>query len=129
MAERAVPILPSPDLAKTLAFYTRLGFENRGAPHEEWDYLIVGRGDVVLHFITVPDVDPLATAGSCYVYVDDADVVHEQWRRAGVEADPATGSRLEQPTDTSYGMREFALVDASGNLVRVGSPLPGWTVP
>jgi hypothetical protein len=25
--------------------------------------------------------------------------------------------------DTDYGIREFALVDKSGNLVRVGSPL------
>jgi hypothetical protein len=27
------------------------------------------------------------------------------------------------PVDTDYGIREFALVDRSGNLVRVGSPL------
>ena len=61
MNEYAVPILPSRDLRETLAFYERLGFENRGAPPEEWD----------------------------------------------------------------YRMREFAVVDRSGNLVRVGSPLAG----
>jgi hypothetical protein len=27
------------------------------------------------------------------------------------------------PVDTDYGIREFALVDKSGNLVRVGSPI------
>ena len=27
------------------------------------------------------------------------------------------------PVDTDYGIREFALVDQSGNLLRVGSPL------
>jgi hypothetical protein len=27
------------------------------------------------------------------------------------------------PVDTDYGLREFAVVDPSGNLVRVGSPL------
>jgi hypothetical protein len=26
-----------------------------------------------------------------------------------------------EPTDTEYGMREFALVDPSGNLYRIGS--------
>ena len=26
------------------------------------------------------------------------------------------------PGGTDYGMREFALVDTSGNLIRVGSP-------
>jgi hypothetical protein len=41
---------------------------------------------------------------------------------SGVPRDEATGSRLA-PVDTGYGIREFALVDPSGNLVRVGSPL------
>ena len=122
--ERAVPILPSRDLRETLAFYGRLGFVNLGAPPEEWDYLILGRGGVVLHFVADPDVDPMATAGSCFVYVDDADGLHARWREAGVggPADPA-GVRLEPPVDTPYGMREFAVVDPSGNLLRVGCEL------
>ncbi|MBX9243517.1 VOC family protein [Actinotalea ferrariae] len=125
MAEHAVPILPSRDLRETLEFYERLGFENRGAPPEEWDYLILGRGAATLHFTTVPDVDPLTTAAMCYLYVDDADAVHDAWRGA-VRPDPATGSRLVPPVDTDYGMREMAVVDPSGNLVRVGSSLrPG----
>jgi hypothetical protein len=41
-----------------------------------------------------------------------------------VPRDPATGSRLEPPEDTDYGIREFALIDPSGNLLRVGSPKP-----
>jgi len=41
-----------------------------------------------------------------------------------VPDDAATGSRLQgPPVETEYGMREFALVDSSGNLVRVGSRL------
>jgi catechol 2,3-dioxygenase-like lactoylglutathione lyase family enzyme len=120
---RAVPILPSRDLRETLAFYERLGFENRGAPPEEWDYLIIGRDGAELHFILAPQTDPLATASSCFVFVDDADALHDEWRTVGVAEDPGTGSRLEAPVDTDYGMREFAVVDSSGNLVRVGSPL------
>jgi catechol 2,3-dioxygenase-like lactoylglutathione lyase family enzyme len=123
VSERAVPILPSRDLRETLAFYERLGFENRGAPPEEWDYLIIGRGGADLHFVAAPDVDPLTTAASCYLFVDDADALHDEWRQAGVERDAATGSRLEEPMDTDYGMREFALVDRSGNLIRIGSAL------
>jgi catechol 2,3-dioxygenase-like lactoylglutathione lyase family enzyme len=121
IANGAVPILPSRDLRETLAFYERLGFENRGAPPEEWDYLIIGRGDDWwLHFFSWPEVDPLTTSSSCYLYVDDADAVYEEWRGA-VEPDPATGSRLEPPRTTDYRMREFALVDRNGNLIRVGS--------
>jgi catechol 2,3-dioxygenase-like lactoylglutathione lyase family enzyme len=121
VTESAVPILPSRDLDETLAFYLRLGFEDRGGPHEEWNYLILGRGGIELQFYGDPDVDPLTSSASCYLRVEDADALHDEWRRAGVPADDATGSRLEPPTDTEYGMREFALVDPSGNLVRVGS--------
>jgi catechol 2,3-dioxygenase-like lactoylglutathione lyase family enzyme len=123
MRERAVPILPSRDLTATLAFYEELGFENRGAPPDEWDYLIVGRDGIELHFILDAELDPLRTAGSCYVYVEDAQRVFEQWRSI-VRADVTTGSRVESLTRTAYGMNEFALIDPSGNLIRVGTPVP-----
>jgi catechol 2,3-dioxygenase-like lactoylglutathione lyase family enzyme len=120
--ERAVPILPSRDLRATLMFYERLGFENRGAPPEAWDYLIIGRGGIELHFFGHPEVDPLTTDAMCYLHVDDADALHAEWLAIGVEPDPTTGSRLVPPSRTAYGMREFALVDPNGNLVRMGSP-------
>lgn len=125
MDEYAVPILPSCDLDETLRFYERLGFESAGAPLEWYRYLIVRRGTLELHFRDAPDTDPLTTASMCYVRVRDADALHEEWAKIGVRRDPATGSRLVPPVDTGYGIREFALVDPSGNLLRVGSPLPG----
>ncbi|MFD9690064.1 bleomycin resistance protein [Kitasatospora sp. NPDC059146] len=125
MDEYAVPVLPSRDLDETQEFYGRLGFEPRG----RWDgpdgYLIVVRGTVELHFRHEPGVDPLTTASSCYLQVRDADAWHREWERIGVEADPATGSRLTPVGGTDYRMREFALVDRSGNLLRVGSPVAG----
>jgi catechol 2,3-dioxygenase-like lactoylglutathione lyase family enzyme len=123
VSERTVPILPSRNLRETLWFYERLGFENRGAPPEQWNYLILGRDGIELHFYAAPETDPLATAAQCYVRVADAQALHDEWKRAGVPTDPATGSRLMPPVDTEYGLREFALVDPSGNLVRVGSRL------
>jgi catechol 2,3-dioxygenase-like lactoylglutathione lyase family enzyme len=123
MAAYAVPVLPSRNLSATLAFYERLGFENvaGGAP-EEWNYLILRRGGIQLHFYGDGAVDPLTTDHGCYVYVDDADALYEDWRALDIPADPATGSRLQAPVATEYGMREFALVDPSGNLLRIGSP-------
>lgn len=115
--------MPSRDLGETLAFYERLGFESRGAAdHSVWNYLIIGRGGAELHFYGEPDVDPLTTASGCYLRVDDADALHAEWNAVGVPTDPSNGSRLMPPVTTDYGMREFALVDPSGNLVRVGSP-------
>ena len=123
MVEYAVPVLPSRSLEETLEFYTRLGFELRGAPIETYRYLIIGRGTIELHFWDAPEVDPLTTDASCYIRVDDADALHREWQDVGIETDRATGSRLMAPEDTDYGLREFALVDKSGNLMRVGSPL------
>ena len=127
VTESAVPILPSRDLEETLDFYSRLGFELRGAPIEKYRYLIVARGSIELHFWDAPHVDPRTTDASCYIHVTDADALHREWHDVGIQSDPATGSRLMPPVDTDYGMREFALVDKSGNLVRIGSPLTAAT--
>jgi predicted enzyme related to lactoylglutathione lyase len=114
MNERAVPILPSRDLRESLGFYEKLGFENRGAPPEEWNYMILARGSIELHFIGEPTSFAEWTAPtSCYLAVADADALHAEWARAGVSA--------EAPSTTDYGMREFTLRDPSGNLLRVGS--------
>ena len=121
MREHAVPILPARDLAATLAFYERLGFEQAGTPWEAHRYLIVERGPYELHFFEAPDVDPRRSEESCYLRVADADALHEEWRALGIRRDPETGSRLVAPVDTAYGMREFGLVDPNGNLLRVGS--------
>jgi len=94
MTEFAVPILPSRDLDETLAFYERLGFENAGTPPSVWNYLIIRRGGIQLHFYGDPGVDPLTTAFSCYVYTEDADALHAEWNAIGVPTDRATGSRL-----------------------------------
>jgi catechol 2,3-dioxygenase-like lactoylglutathione lyase family enzyme len=123
MIATAVPILPSRDLDDTLTFYQRFGFENRGASPDEWDYLIIGRGGGELHFFHAPTVDPLTTDAGCYLRVADADALFQEWQQVGLIEDSATGTRLIPPSDTPYGMREFALVDPSENLVRVGSPL------
>lgn len=119
--ERAAPILPSRDLHATLAFYSRLGFENRGAPPDRWNYLIIGRGGIELHFYLDRDVNPLTTSTGCYLRVTDADALYEEWNAIGVPSDPATGSRLQPPVTTDYGLRELALVDPNGNLLRAGS--------
>ena len=114
MAHRAVPVLTSRDISATLAFYESLGFENRGARPEEWDYLILVRDSVELHFAG-PAAGPRAP-GFCFVYVEDADHVYAEW---GENASP-TG-RVERPVNTNYGMRVFAIFDPDGNEVRVGS--------
>jgi hypothetical protein len=91
----AVPIMPSKDLDATLTFYERLGFQNAGSAPSEWNYLIIRRGSVQLHFYADPEVDPLTTPFSCYVFTDDSDALYDTWQAIGVPADPTTGSRLQ----------------------------------
>jgi catechol 2,3-dioxygenase-like lactoylglutathione lyase family enzyme len=117
----AIPVLPARDLAATLAFYERLGFEAQGSPWQTYRYLIVAWTLYELHFYEDGDVDPLTTDAGCYLRVADADALHAEWAAVGVPHDRATGSRLVAPVTTDYGMREFALVDPSGNLLRIGS--------
>jgi catechol 2,3-dioxygenase-like lactoylglutathione lyase family enzyme len=112
--ERAVPIVPSRDLAESLAFYERLGFENRGAPPDEWNYMILSRGTIELHVLGRPNAfSEWTSPTSCYLAVGDADALYSEWTDAGLTPDP--------PATTDYGMREFTVLDPSGNLLRVGS--------
>jgi catechol 2,3-dioxygenase-like lactoylglutathione lyase family enzyme len=114
------PILPSRDLTATADFYSRLGFEQAGL----WpgEYLIVMRGDIGLHFFLARDHDPATSDHGCYLYVPDADALFAEFSRLGLP--PAGIPRLHgAPEGTDYGLREFALVDPDGNLLRLGSSL------
>ncbi|MEA2378728.1 MAG: hypothetical protein QOK00_673 [Thermoleophilaceae bacterium] len=116
----AAPILPGRDLVATATFYERLGFERVELWPEE--YLIVKRGEVGLHFFRAHDVDPWSSSAGCYLYTEDADALYTEFERLGL---PGEGiPRLQgPPVDTEYGLREFAIVDPEGNLLRIGSAL------
>lgn len=118
---RAEPILPSRDLAETRAFYEKLGFAAWWGGRGPWDYEIVSRGNLVVHFFTDSSVVPGKSHSSCYWRVDDADALYREFAALGL---PSAGiPRLTAPADQPWGMREFALVDPSGNLVRIGHEL------
>jgi catechol 2,3-dioxygenase-like lactoylglutathione lyase family enzyme len=120
--ERAVPILPARDLQETRAFYERLGFATWGFWAAEFGgYAILGREHVEMHFFLDAGLDPGKNSAGCYWRVDDADALHAEYRPLGL---PSSGMpRLTNVEDKPWGTREFALVDPSGNLVRVGHPL------
>lgn len=112
---RAVPLLASADLQATAAFYRRLGFTNKGAPPEEWDYLIIEYGGSEFHF-----AGPMLgerSPGSCWVYADDVESVYEEWK-AGADG----SARFTPLAHTNFGMRAFTMFDLDGNEIRVGQP-------
>jgi catechol 2,3-dioxygenase-like lactoylglutathione lyase family enzyme len=120
----AIPTLPARDFDVTAGFYGALGFTERG----RWsgEYLIVVRDDLELHFFVDGDVDPYTTSAGCYFRVPDAPALWDEWSaaEAALPVSDRGIPRLQGPPwDTDYGLREFALVDPDGSLIRVGSPV------
>jgi catechol 2,3-dioxygenase-like lactoylglutathione lyase family enzyme len=115
----AIPILPARDLAETRRFYEALGFRATGWwPEEFGGYAILRRGDLTMHFFAYEELSPSANYAQCYWRVQNVDALHAACQAAEL---PSSGiPRLDAVADKPWGMREFAIVDPNGNLVRVG---------
>jgi catechol 2,3-dioxygenase-like lactoylglutathione lyase family enzyme len=117
----AIPILPAVDLEQTREFYERLGFTATGWwPETFGGYAILVRGDLVMHFFRYADLSPRDNYGQCYWRVADPDALHAELRRADVGKWP--NARLDPIEDKPWGTREFAMLDPSSNLIRIGRP-------
>ncbi len=115
----AIPILPSRSLNETLAFFWRLGFEGR--IHGHGDYAILTRDTVELHFFTHRELRPAESFAGCYIRVSDVDSIYRAFDSADL---PRKGIPRRDPLeDKPWGMREFAIVDPDGNLIRIGQKL------
>jgi catechol 2,3-dioxygenase-like lactoylglutathione lyase family enzyme len=114
----AVPILPARSLEETRAFYERIGFQVAGWWPEFGGYAILARGDLEMHFFAHSELSPLENYAGCYWRVTDVDAIYAECSAAGL---PNAGTpRLVPVENKPWGMREFAIVDPSGNLIRVG---------
>lgn len=108
------PVLASLDIEKTVAFYEEtLGF--RRAWCDE-NYGIVHRDAISLHFWHC-DNNIFPENTSCYVYVEGVDALYEEYQRAGVVH--PNGPLENKP----WGMREFAILDEDGNMIKFGENL------
>lgn len=114
----AIPTLPSRSLPATVAFYGRLGFDGELIGD---GYAILTRGSIELHFFPHPDLEPDACYAGCYVRLQAVDALHAELAAARL---PLQGiPRLEPVEDKPWGMREFALLDNDGNLIKFGRVL------
>jgi uncharacterized protein (TIGR02246 family) len=121
-AGAAIPILPAIDLDGTRAFFRTLGFAAAYfSPPDGRGYLIVTRGEIELHFFSHPQLGSVENCAGCYWRVENADALHAEYARLRL---PSAGApSLSAIENKPWGMREFALVDPNGNLVRVGHDL------
>jgi hypothetical protein len=119
--ERAEPILPSRSLDETRSFYEKLGFRAWFGPHGPWQYEIVSRGNLVVHFFPEPGLNPNENETSCYWRVMDSDQLYVEFAALNL---PSEGiPRITPLVDCPWGMREFVLIDPSGNQIRIGHNL------
>ena len=115
----AIPILPSRSLNDTLAFFRKLGFEGR--IHSHGNYAILTRGTVELHFFTHRELRPAESSAGCYLRVSDVESIYRAFALA--ELPPKGIPRQDALENKPWGMREFAVVDPDGNLIRIGQIL------
>jgi catechol 2,3-dioxygenase-like lactoylglutathione lyase family enzyme len=116
----AIPTLPSRSLNDTLAFYQRLGFV--GEILGEGDsYAILQRGTVELHFFIHTELRPSESSFGCYIRVLDVESIHQAF--ALEQLSPRGIPRIDALEAKPWGMREFAVVDPDGNLLRIGQVL------
>lgn len=109
----AVTLIVS-DMARSLGFYTDLGFELRyGSPSSDFASFAVGDGYLNLARGTPPD----RSWGRIVLYVDDVD---EMFRHVeGLGLAPET-----HPADADWGERYFHLRDPDHHELSFAHPLP-----
>jgi len=74
-----------------------------------------------LHFFTHANLNPSESSAACYIRVLNVDDIYRIFAEARL---PAAGiPRMEQLGNKPWGMREFAIVDLDGNLIRIGQAL------
>ena len=119
MLEKLSPILPARAVAETEAFWQRLGFHAAGS---DLEYLQMQREGAEVHFFHHATLDPWTCDHGACLRPADINALDAEWAALGL---PATGiPRLERATDKPWGMRELALLDLNGNLIRAGQETP-----
>ena len=119
MVEQEVAaILKSSDLARTIDWYERTGFELLGAfPDDRPTWAALGRDGLVLHFMAgaTPWDAPPSFTGCFYVHPDSVQAVYEQ-----VKDKIACEFGVEE---REWGARELTVCDPDGYFLTFTEPL------
>lgn len=116
-----IPSFPVMDLSESIQFYQRLGFDLRWSyPEGNPDHAGLALDDVSLMLFsnqqTEGEGDLEWGPRSLYVLMHDIDGFHTHLVSA-MEHAPAA------PQDSDYGMRDFEVMDPSGNRLTFGEAL------
>ena len=108
MFDRAMPVLASLDIAASLDFFQKLGFETHDFGDSNYGIAICEH--IEIHFWLCPDRH-VAENTSCYVRVNDIHTLH---------ADLAERIDVGKVVETPWGMDELHVYDPSGCLAKFG---------
>ena len=110
--ESIAAILPTRNMATSVAFYQRLGFVCE--PYEDGSsYVFMSRNEASFHLSLMLSPEWKFNPMSVYFYMSDVDVFYDEVIAAGVKT-------LEAPEDKPWRMREFAVSDPDETLLRFG---------
>lgn len=111
MPDRAVPSLPSRDLALTEAFYGAFGFT---PSFRDDGWMILRRGALQLEFFPFPELDPASSSFQCSIRIADVDELHAAIAASGVPARRVGIPRITPIERQDWGMRAGYLIDLDG---------------
>lgn len=121
---RSMPVLQVRDVARSSAFYEKLGFASHGVWGDPPLFAIIQRGDVTLALDRARQNGPipLNQRWAAYIYVDDAKALRDEF--AALDLPELT--EMHFPDD--YGCIDFDVVDPDGHRIAFGQslhPVPG----
>ena len=126
--EFAIPMLPSNSINDTLEFYQALGFVVTYQQKSPNSYICLKIREIEIHFFALKQLRPENNYSSCYLVVDKIDDLYNSFSvglKNKLGKVPTKGiPRINPLKDmASYGVRQFVVIDPSGNYVRIGQPI------
>lgn len=107
---KAIPVLPCQNLDESISFYENmLGFKSTRYP----DLAILECDNLEIHLWLTND-KYLSENSSCYVRVTEIEDIYKEYEKKNVIH--PNGKLEEKP----WGMKEFVVLDNSGNGIRFG---------
>jgi hypothetical protein len=124
----ALPLLPCISINETETFYKALGAIVTYKQKVPNNYIGFSLSDIEVHFFALKQLKPAENYSTCYLYVTDIDTLYETCRaglRTLYNKIPLKGTPRINPLKDipAYGVRQFIVVDPSGNYIRIGQPI------
>lgn len=115
MLEKLSPILPTRKIADAETFYARLGFRT---VYRDNQYLLLKRDNAELHFFLHEKLTAETNDHAAYLRPSDIDALSAEIAALGL---PRHGIPRFEPAEIKpWRMKELAIVDPDGNLIRAG---------